>query len=98
MIMLADLSQINNVTLIFLKCKKLYFCKIYNQVLKNNENPTTYYSFENALINALGIAVEKKESNDFMAECKFYYQLALIGIHLLLIRATGQKGNFIKIM
>lgn len=62
-------------------CKKLYFCKIYNYVLNKNEKPTTYYSFEDALINVLGIAVEKTtNSKDFINECKFYYEPALIGI------------------
>lgn len=62
-------------------CKKLYFCKIYSQVLKKNEKPTTYYTFESSLLDVLGIAVEKKTNNkDFINECKFYYEPSLIGL------------------
>lgn len=62
-------------------CKKLYFCKIYNQILKKNEKPTTYYTFESALIDVLGIGVEKSTNNrDFINECKFYYEPSLIGL------------------
>lgn len=61
-------------------CKKLYFCKIYSKVRSKNEKPTTYYTFEDTLLNVLGIAVEKKTNKDFINECKFYYEPALIGI------------------
>ena len=62
-------------------CKKLFFCKIYSKVLKQGEKPTTYYTFESALIDVLGVAVEKQTNNkDFINECKFYYEPALIGV------------------
>ena len=61
-------------------CKKLYFCKIYSKVLKKGEKPTTYYTFEDALLNVLGIAVEKTNHKDFINECKFYYEPSLIGL------------------
>ena len=61
-------------------CKKLFFCQIYSKVLKKGEKPTTYYSLEDALLNVLGIAVEKANAKDFTNECKFYYEPSLIGL------------------